>query len=375
MKDVRSVLFNNKGTKIYKQNGVTIVALIITVILLIILAGVTINITIGDNGILKESKKSVLHYSESIVTEELRQKWKSMELAFGNKNVSFKEKIEKYVELLSKIDKTTKYTIINDEKAHIYYKWYKAEIDNNGNLKLNSDSGKYIEETPIKISYNLEWNDEDISETGENYKMENGAPIPNGFKYIEGTVDTGLVIEDITENANGTDTQTTGNQFVWVPVKREQKIVLNIETKNNIESININNPDSQKIVLNGEEYILDYCVLKGENGKDINGKIIPDTKIKQYNMTFIPDSNRTYSVTVKDIDGNEVTEEIEVTSVWGQDFLEAENVITEYKTLEEACKKEGVTDEQGLFNKYGYNSETRPYTKLYMQGIVINEKK
>lgn len=41
-----------------KQNGITLVALVITIIVLLILAGVTISMVVGDNGIITRSKQS-----------------------------------------------------------------------------------------------------------------------------------------------------------------------------------------------------------------------------------------------------------------------------------------------------------------------------
>jgi len=40
------------------RNGITIVSLVVTIIILIILAGVTINMTLGDNGILSIAKRA-----------------------------------------------------------------------------------------------------------------------------------------------------------------------------------------------------------------------------------------------------------------------------------------------------------------------------
>lgn len=40
------------------QKGITLIALIITIIILIILAGVTINLTMGDNGIFSKAKEA-----------------------------------------------------------------------------------------------------------------------------------------------------------------------------------------------------------------------------------------------------------------------------------------------------------------------------
>ena len=45
--------------KLKNINGITLVALIITVIILLILAGVTISLLIGDNGMVKKTKQGV----------------------------------------------------------------------------------------------------------------------------------------------------------------------------------------------------------------------------------------------------------------------------------------------------------------------------
>ena len=39
-----------------KENGITLVALIITIILMLILAGVVLSLTIGENGVFKMAK-------------------------------------------------------------------------------------------------------------------------------------------------------------------------------------------------------------------------------------------------------------------------------------------------------------------------------
>ncbi len=46
------------------QKGITLVALIITIIVLIILAGVSITIALGENGIFQKSKNAVNYYKE-----------------------------------------------------------------------------------------------------------------------------------------------------------------------------------------------------------------------------------------------------------------------------------------------------------------------
>lgn len=40
-----------------KQKGITLVALVVTIVVLLILAGVSINLVLGDNGIVKRHKR------------------------------------------------------------------------------------------------------------------------------------------------------------------------------------------------------------------------------------------------------------------------------------------------------------------------------
>ena len=49
-----------KTRKIKTNKGITLIALVITIIVLLILAGVTIAMLTGDNGILTKDRKSVV---------------------------------------------------------------------------------------------------------------------------------------------------------------------------------------------------------------------------------------------------------------------------------------------------------------------------
>ena len=53
--------------KIKSKNeiGITLIALIITIIILLVLAGVTINLTIGENGIFRAAQNAGKNYMEA----------------------------------------------------------------------------------------------------------------------------------------------------------------------------------------------------------------------------------------------------------------------------------------------------------------------
>lgn len=63
-----------KGTKESMKNekGITLVALIITIILLIILAGLSVNLVLESNGILARGKASSEGLEQQLLNDQLR---------------------------------------------------------------------------------------------------------------------------------------------------------------------------------------------------------------------------------------------------------------------------------------------------------------
>ena len=58
-----------------RENGITLIALVVTIIVLIILAGVSINLVLGENGIIERAK-----YSKEISEEKSAKEKLEMEL-------------------------------------------------------------------------------------------------------------------------------------------------------------------------------------------------------------------------------------------------------------------------------------------------------
>ena len=54
-----------------KQNGITLIALVITIVVLIILASVAINITVGENGIFNRAIQAKEQFEMAAVKEKL----------------------------------------------------------------------------------------------------------------------------------------------------------------------------------------------------------------------------------------------------------------------------------------------------------------
>ena len=87
------------------NKGITMVALVITVIILLILAGVTINIAIGDNGIISKMKNAIELYKQAQIREdkELENLYRAISSSESIDKelidlVIFKKKIANYIE-------------------------------------------------------------------------------------------------------------------------------------------------------------------------------------------------------------------------------------------------------------------------------------
>ena len=61
----------NGRFKMKKQKGITLIALVITIIVLLILAGVSINLVIGENGILKQAQNAIIKHKQKSAEEKI----------------------------------------------------------------------------------------------------------------------------------------------------------------------------------------------------------------------------------------------------------------------------------------------------------------
>ena len=146
-----------------RQKGITLIALVVTIVVLIILATVSILAVFGDNGIIARAQTA----------KDTHQKGKA--------------------------DETN---TLDD---------YASYIGNYLDGKGGSSGGNIDKDTG--------WNLDKVTiiDGGNGTKV----PLPNGFYYVGGDISTGLVISDKqgdTMTASGT---SMGNQFVWIPVSSE----------------------------------------------------------------------------------------------------------------------------------------------------------
>lgn len=75
----------NVGAIINRQKGITLIALVITIVVLLILAAVAINLTIGENGIVTRAQYATQQYVNAEAKEETEIVKYTNEYLFINK--------------------------------------------------------------------------------------------------------------------------------------------------------------------------------------------------------------------------------------------------------------------------------------------------
>ena len=150
--------------KSLQEKGITLIALVVTIIILLILAGVTLNIALSDNGLFSKTRDAADKYKQAQSDEE-------------DMITKIEEQLEGYTSNNPSPSKPTPEDV------------------------TTGPSGKPLPKT-IK---ELATKNEEIEDS-----LGNPVVIPKGFKFVgeDGdTVKEGIVIQD-----------SEGNEFVWIPV-------------------------------------------------------------------------------------------------------------------------------------------------------------
>ena len=185
--------------------GITLIALVITIIVLLILAGVSIAMLTGENGILTQANEASNKTKEAEAREKLQ-----LEI-MGSYGQDGKIDIEQLNENLKNL---------GIENAGITK--LPAKVEMGEKTYAIAGNGSVIDLITIEDAKS-----DNMLENTENKAIEDNGKIvivPAGFKLAVDsgtTVDEGIVIEDNNIEINEDGTKSTGNQFVWVPVSQE----------------------------------------------------------------------------------------------------------------------------------------------------------
>ena len=198
---------NNIKKSLKNSNGITLIALVITIIVLLILAGISISMLSGDNGVLQRATDAKTQTGIGQEKETIALAYNSaLAKKVSNGNSSTVTDSELNEELNnSEATASGNPIIVTFTKSGNTY-----EIDSNGIIKPSTPKNP---NTTLKVSENKGKTFDTNKELVDDY--ENKITLPKGFKIIEtspNVVTGGIIIEDATY------TNTIGSQFVWIPV-------------------------------------------------------------------------------------------------------------------------------------------------------------
>ena len=182
----------NNFTKLTHKRGISLIVLIVTIIVIIILAAAVI-LTITKNNPVSSAKEATFKEDMASIQDELSmylsKKYTDNPLSFEKSSVNLSGD-----SMVTELPSTKKY---KDKVSVVKGKLvWNGETENNTEYKWFSE---VTGNTPNSETVKEEWKNTIAS-------VNDGVPIPKGFKYKEGTKDTGLVIKDDNDN-----------EFVWVP--------------------------------------------------------------------------------------------------------------------------------------------------------------
>ena len=103
-----------------KQNfasGITLIALVVTIVVLLILAGITITFVLGDDGIINFARKATIQTEQASILEQLRINVldKDMKDVIGEKTGSYVEYLKQSSFITEETIDNTKYYVVNVE--------------------------------------------------------------------------------------------------------------------------------------------------------------------------------------------------------------------------------------------------------------------
>ena len=209
-----------------KNNGITLIALVVTIIVLLILAGVTIATLTGENGIITRAIEAREQTEIGREKEEIALAWNGAVLdKLGGTDITADDLNKQFTTNKTDANATGSNPITVEFDSGRSY-----TVDENGNIQGPGTAGTPEKPQGIVATLDIE---------GEESTAE--PIVPTGFSHTEGTVEDGFVIQD-----------TSGNEFVWVPVDKNQKIKINVTSGENIESLVLTDPYGDDIITEND---------------------------------------------------------------------------------------------------------------------------
>ena len=188
-------------------------------------------------------------------------------------------------------------------------------------------------------------------------------PIPQGFYYVGGTKDEGIVISD-TPN-DDLDNSKHGNQFVWIPVNQNQKLMLEVESKENITEIVVTQPDGLKSTISASGKTCNEEITMTKNG-------VYEVEVKTATTSKIA-SKRVSSLYAQDVEFN-TKDWINYLSNYASDSFDTKEqflqVLKEmgYETIEEFLTSAGYNSiGEFMFNENVYIKDLKTELERFLR--------
>ena len=168
----------NKKLKNRQEKGITLIALVVTIVVLLILAGVSISLVLNNNGVISKAKDAKNQYAEAQTNEE-----------------------KQLNEVSDWID-----TKVGDTTG--------GSAGGSGDSTTGGGSAGGSGDSTTKVD---------------------GVPIPEGYYYVGGTKAKGMVISDnvadkeLDKGKENVRRDLAGNQWVWVPVETPSSLYTTID--------------------------------------------------------------------------------------------------------------------------------------------------
>lgn len=251
----------NNFSRLKDRQGITLIALVITIVILLILAAVSIRLLTGSNIIDRANeaaeKNKIAQYLEELNVEKMNYMTnKSQNLNFDYKVKEFlqfaiDDKVikEENVENFNSLDDNVQNTIVQIEKYQ-----YLVEKENNGNIKItykgkaNPYNGKYITSSwslyNITKIENIDWKstfplDDKPTAIGEltsngkyGFKVYGSTLIPENQGVYSSSAEAYYPIdlsdcsstEKYTIKVNATFSSEANNDFGWIAITDSEKV-------------------------------------------------------------------------------------------------------------------------------------------------------
>ena len=97
------------------QKGITLIALVVTIIILLILAGISIATLTGENGLLNKANVAKEESKKAEYKEELELIGQELQIEQKTKNITDKEYMDKYAEKIRNNERFKEPKRINNE--------------------------------------------------------------------------------------------------------------------------------------------------------------------------------------------------------------------------------------------------------------------